>query len=502
MKDLEQWLSTQDFSPKAPETKDEELRSKLSALSVEDLELLVLGPEKVSYGLKSCGGEIETGFLQQFEGTPLLPQAIQLLEEELAARARMMEEDAAKPEDNWRQRERERSMLDMRKDQLLLQLYKSRMEATQALEQAQTQAQGLGVGPGVPPQSPLDPAAKVAARISPEELDYAQQRQMLENKPAQAIGHGLGGALVGGTTGAGLGYLASRLAGGSRGTSGAIAGVGGGLGALAGGAYGAYRGVRSAEGEQALNARLDGETHGPINPEEANAAKWQLVRASIPAQVGIGAGAMGLTGALYGGSIGHSLTDSAGGAAAGAGIGGLLGAAGGAGLGAYSASHTQNMLDKVHGPGIIEKLRAIKAQQQMEAGAPQVDKVASKKGSNPGVKTAGMTHAEKQIFYARLSRKAEKLQNMGVPKDAVNNWVYQQQVGVEKTSGAPPIPASALKTFSPWTTGAKGVFRAGAEAAKETSIASRVREMTRANTIARNAAQNNPHGQALQRALG
>ncbi len=85
--------------------------------------------EKWAYGVASMGGgDSNAEFLQQFEGSPLLPQAVALAEQELAmesqALQKRMQRSAEQQTDTYAQDCIQQDGIRIQKQQLLLQLYK------------------------------------------------------------------------------------------------------------------------------------------------------------------------------------------------------------------------------------------------------------------------------------------------------------------------------------------------------------------------------------------
>lgn len=134
-------------------------------LQVQPPELDVF--EKLAYAKALAGACLDQNFLEQFEGTELLPQAIALCEQELAMEQRQlqqrMQQMAQNQNTNWEQNCIDEDGIRLQKQQLVLALYKNK---------AMTPAKQPGdaeIGTPDPAAQAMAPAAEAGTAGAPVE---------------------------------------------------------------------------------------------------------------------------------------------------------------------------------------------------------------------------------------------------------------------------------------------------------------------------------------------
>lgn len=179
------------------EAASEQLRADLAALPVQSR-------LKLAFGLKACGPGGDTGWLQQYVGSPLFDTAIQLEQQELELEQARIQKEMAEPRDEfWKMRD----ALRLQKQQLDLQLMQ--------YEQGQTQA-AAAQAPTAPaeaaPAPTGDPSKMAAASpagtkgVAGRLLDKIRSaggsiKDIAGKESTKALGKDMGGALVEGLSG-------------------------------------------------------------------------------------------------------------------------------------------------------------------------------------------------------------------------------------------------------------------------------------------------------------
>lgn len=244
--------------------------TKVASVDIPELTAV----EKRAY-LRAMAESTDEGFLQQFEGSPLYPQAIALCEQELAMEQRQLQQRMAEQAQNsmrdYGAECNERQAMELQKKQLLLQLHKMKVMAPAPTQpgdaiigEPQPTAQlgaelGGGTAGGAPVQEPAPGAAKMAALRKFAQALRTKRADVTEDK-AQYLPGMLFGTLGGGYVGARRGAMTDRP------IEGAVRGLGGGfIGQVAGGALGGIPGqLAHAAGheEVALPLMLAGQILG------------------------------------------------------------------------------------------------------------------------------------------------------------------------------------------------------------------------------------------------
>lgn len=135
--------------------------------------------EKLAYGMAS-NSNADMEYLQQFEGTPLAPQAIALAEQELAMENQTLQKQmqrsatrqAEQQSGGYEEEQNQRMALGLQKSQLMLQLYK--MKATTPQQQ-----------PGDAQIGTPDPAVQQAQAQQQQAEQMQQQAQAPQGDPSQ-----------------------------------------------------------------------------------------------------------------------------------------------------------------------------------------------------------------------------------------------------------------------------------------------------------------------------
>lgn len=201
----------------------------------------------------------DNSFLKQFEGSPLMPQAVALAEQELALEQRQLQarmaRAAQRSAENWDQECAERDGMRLQKAQLVLQLYKMKAMGQGAPTPPGQAIIGEPQPAAVMQQPPADPGAeKIATGTSTHEAAASGVSSHMGGGLSRAIEAGMttqdpnAVPLVGAVPLAGplyVGYRRGEAAG--RGGEGVLRALGGGIvGGLAGGAVGSLAGTAGA----------------------------------------------------------------------------------------------------------------------------------------------------------------------------------------------------------------------------------------------------------------
>lgn len=260
--------------------------------------------EKRAYALAAADCGADTGFLKQFEGTPLAAQAVALAEQELAmeqqALQRRMQRAATAQQDNWEQDMVQQDGMRLQKQQLLLQLYKMK---------AMTPAQQPGdavIGQPQPGAAPAEAqlGAEIGGGVEGGGPVAEQGPKLAYLVPSLAGLSAAGGAVLGGVTGLASSDTDHRTRGMLRGA---------GLGAVAGGLGGAAvgHGVNTLGGGAAnMNRVIREGFSGHVSPEAIRGIREPMMNAT-DSTIGHAMGLittgsiLGTTGAIGGGILGR-----------------------------------------------------------------------------------------------------------------------------------------------------------------------------------------------------
>lgn len=331
---LDKWLEIQHQEQEKTASRNDFV-SLMSQLPEAELhEMVHTGLIKVGYFSDSVilgdGGD-RPGWLDHFKGTPLMPKAIALLEEELKAQAAEDQDDMVRSQDR-QQKSRSRDALRLQKRLLELELVKTQEGEASAAQPPPAPSPGMGIPPGMSAQGagaagdvPAEGATdgnlpKTAAAKEPEKKPHASFRE----------GSFVGRHLEKGTAAAGayqgakdLHGLAGHL---GKGRNSRLAHAAGGaiIGGLVGhGAGNFIQGV--AHGAAHSKDKDDKEKKGGVGEflRSAAPAVGNFVKQHPGAAIGGGIGA--LHGLMHqGGGVGSAVLEGAGGAALGHGAEHLL----------------------------------------------------------------------------------------------------------------------------------------------------------------------------------
>jgi hypothetical protein len=182
---------------------------------------------KLAYSL-SCGPDGGETWIKQFEGTPLLPQALELEKESIQSEMEDMQRNAESTRASNEQWQR-RDQINMKKRLLALTLAEQSLggAAEGAPEMGAQEMPPEAVGAEGAVQPPVDSQVKVAMSIAPAMANIAKRPGAALAAGGAALGAAGGamaagegnrsrGALAGGALGAGAGIAASRMGGAAK----------------------------------------------------------------------------------------------------------------------------------------------------------------------------------------------------------------------------------------------------------------------------------------------
>ena len=253
---LEAFLKTSYDHSRARE-EEAKIVEAMKQLPLEDLRKLASGELKMAW--PGCGESDETmKFLQQFEGTPLMAQAIQLEEQGIQLEEQQNQQNQVRKQQRMMDDQDDvydkKRAIETQKRLLVLQLVKSQMEGGQGGPPAPPGM--MGTPPGAPPPAaePPPPEAappaepKMASSIEGNAMAEALQKMGFDMSSLKPLAQQVGGAAMnvakankGALLGAGVGAAggaATGMMGENGGVGNALRNAAGGavLGGMAGGA--------------------------------------------------------------------------------------------------------------------------------------------------------------------------------------------------------------------------------------------------------------------------